>query len=50
MADFLNLTFSYETGDWEGFNEMVGKIGIEDNKVPELYMDAVGWADSLADQ
>lgn len=50
LVDFLNLTFSYETGDWEGFNEMVGKIGIEDEKVPKLYMDAVGWADSLADQ
>ncbi len=50
LTNFLNLTFSYETGDWEGFNEMVGKIGIEDKKVPELYMDAVGWADSLADQ
>ncbi len=50
LADFLNLTYSYETGDWEGFNEMVGRIGIEDSKVPELYMDAVGWADSLADQ
>ncbi|MCP4577535.1 MAG: HDOD domain-containing protein [Deltaproteobacteria bacterium] len=48
LADFLSLTSFYETGDWKGIREMAEKVGLEDEKIPELYMDAVGWADSLA--
>jgi EAL and modified HD-GYP domain-containing signal transduction protein len=46
MADYLNLISCYEMGDWGGVNEMVARVGVEEEKIPEFYMDALGWADS----
>ena len=36
----------YEAGDWEGFAAMADRIGLDEEKVPVYYLDAVGWADS----
>jgi c-di-GMP-related signal transduction protein len=48
LVHFLDLVKSYETGDWRAFSESVPKVGIEEEKVPEYYLDAIGWADSVA--
>ncbi|SPD76441.1 putative EAL and modified HD-GYP domain-containing signal transduction protein [uncultured Desulfobacterium sp.] len=48
LSDFINLARSYESGDWEGMQQKAKNVGIEDEKIPELYLDAVGWADTLA--
>lgn len=48
LTHFLDLVKSYETGDWKAFSEAVPKVGIEEEKVPEYYLDAIGWADSVA--
>jgi c-di-GMP-related signal transduction protein len=45
-ADFLNLASCYEVGDWKGVSEMAGRIGVSEEKIPQFYLDAVGWADS----
>jgi EAL and modified HD-GYP domain-containing signal transduction protein len=45
-ADYLKLVASYEVGDWKSVSEMVGKIGVSEEKIPQFYLDAVGWADS----
>ncbi|RLB16468.1 MAG: hypothetical protein DRG82_09010 [Deltaproteobacteria bacterium] len=48
LAHFLDLVKSYETANWESFSKAVSKVGIAEEKVPEYYLDAIGWADSVA--
>jgi c-di-GMP-related signal transduction protein len=48
LAGYLKIASCYETGDWEGFREVVAEMGMDDEKIPEAYMDSVAWADSLA--
>jgi len=48
LTPFLDLVKSYETGEWESFSEAVSKVRIAEEKVPEYYLDAIGWADSVA--
>ncbi len=47
LADYLALVSCYETGDWEKVAILAAKIGLNEEKTPELYMDAVAWADSI---
>jgi EAL and modified HD-GYP domain-containing signal transduction protein len=47
LADFLKSVRAYETGDWGVFSETISRIGIQEEKFPQYYMDAVGWADSV---
>ncbi len=47
LGQYLRLAQCYEAGDWKGFAESVKKLGIDEEKVPECYMEALGWANSL---
>ena len=47
LADYLTLVSCYETGDWEKVATLAAKTGLNEEKMPELYMDAVAWADSI---
>jgi len=47
LADYLTLVSCYETGDWEKVSALAAKTGLNEEKTPELYMDAVAWADSI---
>lgn len=47
LADYLALVSCYETGDWEKVAILAAKTGLNEEKTPELYMDAVAWADSI---
>ncbi len=49
LGEFLALVESYERGDWEEFNRAVEATGVEEDKVPECYLEALGWADTLPD-
>ena len=46
LADYLNLVSCYEDGDWKAVSETVTRIGVSEEKTPEFYVDAIGWADS----
>jgi EAL and modified HD-GYP domain-containing signal transduction protein len=46
LANYLNLVSYYEMADWKGVSDIVAKIGVSEEKIPEFYADAVGWADS----
>ncbi len=48
LADYLKLANSYESGNWDETRDLAGHLGIEDEIVPSLYVDAIGWADSLS--
>jgi len=47
LADFLKLIRAYEVGDWKILSQTSSGIGIREEKLPEYYMDAVAWADSM---
>lgn len=49
MADFLNLVRAYEVGDWEAVSRSAGVIGMDHDRIPMLYWNAVVWADTLTD-
>lgn len=48
LSHFLSVVKSYEQGDWKTFSESVVKVGIDEEKVAEYYLDAIEWADSVA--
>ena len=47
LADYLTLVSCYETGDWAKVASLAAKAGLNEEKTPECYMDAVAWADSI---
>ncbi len=47
MAGYLNLVRAYETGDWEAVSQSADIIGMDKNRIPMLYWDAVVWTDTL---
>lgn len=49
MADFLNLVRAYEVGNWEAVSRSAGVIGMDNDRIPSLYWDAVVWADTLTE-
>jgi EAL and modified HD-GYP domain-containing signal transduction protein len=49
LADYLMLVSCYEKGDWECVARSVQKTGVNEQHVPDCYLDAVGWADSYQD-
>ena len=48
IADFLQLVSSYETGDWKRCSLLMNKIGIAEDKLPQYYIEAIGWADAFS--
>jgi c-di-GMP-related signal transduction protein len=48
MAAFLNLVRAYDTGDWTAVSRFAERIGMDQDRIPTLYWDAVVWADTLA--
>jgi len=47
LADYLKLAISYEAGDWQGIEQATQGLGIEQETVPKLYLESLGWADSM---
>lgn len=39
---------SYEIGNWGDFSQHAGKLGIEETVVPDLYLQAVEWAETVS--
>jgi len=47
LKNYLNLAVCYETGDWEGIPEATVALGIDEEGLPQCYMDSLNWADNL---
>lgn len=47
LADYLTLVSSYENGDWGKVASLAANTGLNEEKAPGFYMDAVAWADSV---
>jgi c-di-GMP-related signal transduction protein len=48
LPQFLDLVRHYEAGNWQGVKKAALDLGIDDKAIPSIYVDALGWADSLA--
>ena len=49
LSDYLVLGRSYEAADWEGVSTCAREMGLDERVIPECYLKAVGWADSLVE-
>jgi len=43
----LKLAISYEKGEWESAMIYARKIGVDINKISEIYLEALEWADNI---
>ncbi len=48
LREYLNLVRSYEAGDWEAVSKGTKTLRLDEKKLPEYYLESLGWADSLA--
>jgi len=44
-ADKLDLIRSLEKADWEALNELLQRVGMDDEKISSLYSESIQWAD-----
>jgi EAL and modified HD-GYP domain-containing signal transduction protein len=47
FAGVYTLIREYETGQWDALAETAGRMGIAADIIPELYLDAVAWAEQI---
>ncbi|KNZ68167.1 diguanylate phosphodiesterase [Thermincola ferriacetica] len=45
--DVLNMIKAYERGDWNAFIRYAEKLGLNENEMPELYVQALEWVNKL---
>lgn len=49
LKDFLSLAVSYETGNWDGVEANARSLGLNNMDIPSRFLEAIKWADNLAD-
>jgi c-di-GMP-related signal transduction protein len=49
LTDYLSLAKCYERGDWNAVLPLASALGLDQEKLPEIYIDALGFADALID-
>ena len=47
LNEYLSLIESYEKGDWAESEKAANILGINQDNLPQHYMESLGWADSL---
>jgi c-di-GMP-related signal transduction protein len=47
LSDYLDLATSYQQASWDNVNSLAGSLQIDHDKLPKIYFDALGWADSV---
>ena len=45
LTDYLSLAENYEMGDWDRVSETAEALGLEEKKLPQSYLTAVGYGD-----
>jgi EAL and modified HD-GYP domain-containing signal transduction protein len=43
-CDVYEGVLAYEKGEWERFSLQAGRLGVNEEEVPQLYAEAVQWA------
>jgi c-di-GMP-related signal transduction protein len=47
LNNYIKLVVSYEKGDWEGVSRYLEAIRIDGSLLPQIYIDAVIWAEAI---
>jgi c-di-GMP-related signal transduction protein len=47
LAGFIELVRHYEAGNWQAVSKWALDLGIDGKAISSIYVDALGWADSL---
>ncbi len=47
LGDYLELAKSYVRGHWEDVSMRAKGLGLDDDRLPECFLDSVAWADNL---
>ncbi|UCF91783.1 MAG: HDOD domain-containing protein [Desulfobacterales bacterium] len=47
LTGFLHLVVGYESGDWNACSLWASRTGIEEKKLPALYLEAVQWTQAF---
>ncbi|MRR36946.1 HDOD domain-containing protein, partial [bacterium] len=47
ISDYLRLVEQYEKGDWNTVLSLSSRLGLDTEKLPEAYFEALGFADAL---
>jgi len=47
LSDYLDLAVSYQHASWEKVSRLAETLKISNEKLPQIYLDAIGWADSI---
>jgi EAL and modified HD-GYP domain-containing signal transduction protein len=45
--NMLDLATAHERADWEAISALAPKLGIKEDRIPEIYVSAVDWASAL---
>jgi len=46
LSDYLKIASSYEAGSWKECSILASNIGVNKDKIPGYYIEAVSWADA----
>jgi c-di-GMP-related signal transduction protein len=47
LSDYLDLVVSYQYASWDKVSRLAETLKISHEKLPGIYLDAIGWADSI---
>jgi c-di-GMP-related signal transduction protein len=47
LKNYLDLAVNYQNASWEEVSILADKLRINQDKLPSIYFDALGWADSV---
>ncbi len=47
LKNFLELSECYERGNWERFSELRKELKIKDKIFPDIFFEAISWADAI---
>ena len=43
LGPYLELMLDYERAIWDGVQELSRRLGLNQQALPDVYLDAVGW-------
>lgn len=50
LADYLKLVQHYEKAEWQAANQLIDRLGLDSNKIPDYYHSSIQWASEYANE
>jgi c-di-GMP-related signal transduction protein len=48
LAGYLGLVAAYASGNWDACTQFIKTVGCDSEMLPDLYLEAVGWAEAYS--